>query len=84
MVGQLSLLLNVERVIVFKDDDISFVHGDEAFTCVYREHREAHAEIRRQDFVPAETFHFVVVRAGVEEFMHMKKYPFVQKKCHFQ
>ena len=74
MFGFLSLLLNAERAIVFTDDDISFVHGNEAFARIHREHREAHAEVRRQDFVSAETFHFGVVRAGVEEFLDVIRY----------
>lgn len=65
-----SLSFDPQRAIVLPHDDIPFVDGLETIARIHRQHRETHAEVRRQDLVAAQPLHFVVIHAGVEEFLH--------------
>ena len=59
-----NLLFDPQWTIVFHDDGVALVHGHEPIARVNGQHRESHAEIWRQDPVPAKTLDFVVVGAG--------------------
>ena len=63
-------LLDPQGAVIFQDDGVALVHGHEPVACVNRQHREPHAEIRRQDPVAAKTLDLVIVRAGVKEAEH--------------
>jgi len=67
------LSLNPQGAIVFPDDGISFIHRDETLSRVHGQHGEAHAEVRCEDFVPAETLDLVVVGAGEGDSLHRDK-----------
>ena len=63
-------LLNSQGAVIFQDDGVALVHGHEPIARVNRQHREPHAEIRRQYPVAAKALDLVEVRAGVEEAEH--------------
>ncbi len=66
----LPLRLDPQGTVILPDDGVPFVDGHEALARVERKHGETHAEVRRQDLVPAKPLDFVVVRAGVSEGGH--------------
>lgn len=68
-----ALLLDPQGAVIFQDDSIALVHGHEPIARVNRQHREPHAEIRRQNSVATKTLDLVVVRAGVKEAVHKVK-----------
>ncbi len=59
-----------DGAVVVQDDGIPFVHGNESFARVHGQHREAHAEVRREDFVAAQALNLVVVGAGICVLFH--------------
>ena len=64
-------LLDPQGAVIFQDDGVALVHGHEPVARVNGQHREPHAEIRRQNPVAAKTLDLVVVCAGVEEMEHL-------------
>ena len=68
-----ALFFNPQGAVIFQDDGVTLVHGHEPVARVNRQHREPHAEIRRQNPVAAKTLDLFVVRAGVKEVVHGRR-----------
>ena len=62
-----------QGAVVFQDDDVPFVDGDETFAGVDRQHGKAHAEVRGEDSVPAEGLDLIVIGAGILNAFHKAK-----------
>ena len=68
-----ALFLNPQGAVIFQDDGVALVHSLEPGARVNRQHREPHAEIRRQNPVATKTLDLVVVSAGVKEAEHGRR-----------